>query len=126
LETQEIQKILREVLSSAIDELKVKEVEFNYTGDGYFCTFAGDSSSAVLDFINLAIPELLRRFSAYKQDFRAGIDFGFIEPNNDPLSQNDEFFDSPAIYGWDSWPAIFPSPGWDERTVLPSLAGLFI
>ena len=32
---------------------------------------------------------------------------------------------SPAFQGWDSWPAIFPSPGGDERTVLPSLAGLF-
>jgi hypothetical protein len=31
---------------------------------------------------------------------------------------------SPAIHGWDSWRAIFPSPGGDERTVLPSLAGL--
>jgi hypothetical protein len=31
---------------------------------------------------------------------------------------------SPAIHGWDSWPAIFQSPVRDERTVLPSLAGL--
>jgi hypothetical protein len=32
---------------------------------------------------------------------------------------------SPAIHGWDSWFAIFKSPVRDERTVLPSLAGLF-
>jgi hypothetical protein len=31
---------------------------------------------------------------------------------------------SPAIHGWDSWPANFQSPVRDERTVLPSLAGL--
>jgi hypothetical protein len=28
------------------------------------------------------------------------------------------------IYGWDSMPAIVQSPVRDERTVLPSLAGL--
>ena len=33
---------------------------------------------------------------------------------------------SPAIHGWDAWRAIFPSPGGDQRTVLPSLAGLLI
>jgi hypothetical protein len=32
---------------------------------------------------------------------------------------------SPAIHGWDSRPANFQSPVRDERTVLPSLAGLF-
>jgi hypothetical protein len=32
---------------------------------------------------------------------------------------------SPAIYGWDLLPAIFPSPVWDERNFLSSLAGLF-
>jgi hypothetical protein len=32
---------------------------------------------------------------------------------------------SPAIYGWDSLPAIVQSPVRDERIFLPSLAGLF-
>ena len=32
---------------------------------------------------------------------------------------------SPAIYGWDSLPAIVQSPTRDERNFLPSLAGLF-
>jgi hypothetical protein len=31
---------------------------------------------------------------------------------------------SPAFQGWGSLPAIFPSPGRDERTLLPSLTGL--
>ncbi len=92
-----IQDILRGVFADAASTFTSEELRFNYTGDGYFCAFLGNSSGSALDFISRAVPELSRKLKPFEQTFRAGVDIGLIKLTNDPLTKGEEFFDQVGI-----------------------------
>ena len=94
---QTVQRIMEDVFRRAQETLRLDNVHFNYTGDGYVCAFVGDSSARVLDFINCTIPDLARRFAQYDQKLRVGIDFGLIHLTQNVLTGGYEHFDLPAI-----------------------------
>lgn len=97
LEIREIQNILNLVLKSSTEKLGLTDAKFSYSGDGYIITLAGDSSARVIDFVNMAFPSLDEKLSPYNQKYRAGIDFGMIHFSTNPLTDNQEHFDSPGI-----------------------------
>jgi CheY-like chemotaxis protein len=90
-------RILEDVFSQSIRALNLRDVQFNYTGDGYFCAFLGDSSASVLDFINLAIPEVGRRFHDHQQKLRAGLDCGLVQIKQNNLTASMEVTGMPGI-----------------------------
>jgi len=92
-----VQRIMEEALRNATTDLGIDDAYFNYTGDGYLCALAGDSSARALDFVNAAIPEMVRRFAPYDQQLRGGLDFGLVHLSRNPLTGKDEYFDTPSI-----------------------------
>ena len=97
LEAAQIQRALEEVLRETLDALGIQNVLPKYTGDGYLCAFLGDSSARVIDFINMAMPALLRRLGMSKQAFRAGLDFGILELRSNDVTGDLEHFDQAGI-----------------------------
>lgn len=97
LEIREIQSILNSVLKDSTEKLGLTDAKFSYSGDGYVITFAGESCARVIDFVNMVFPSLDDKLSPYNQQYRAGIDFGMIHFSTNPLTDNDEHFDSPGI-----------------------------
>ena len=93
-----IQNIVTEVFANTIKRLHITNSQFNYTGDGYICTLAGDSSARLLDVINFSFPSLLNRLEPYSQKFRAGTDFGLVHLRSDHLTGKLEHFDQPGIH----------------------------
>lgn len=93
----EIQKILVDIFEDSIKRLKIDDVNFNYTGDGYMIAFVGNSSVRVLDFINIALPQLNERLSKFNQKIRAGLDYGLVHFNINNLTKSAEHFDLPGI-----------------------------
>ena len=90
---QFLQRNLEEVLATAQRAMKLEDVHFNYTGDGYVCAFIGDASARIMDFVNFALPELRRRFSQSSQQIRVGLDFGLIHLTENELTKGTEHFD---------------------------------
>ena len=97
IEIRQIQKILEDVFRDAAMLLNIHDVLHKYTGDGYVCSFLGDSSAKVIDFLNAAIPELKRRFAAHNQTFRIGLDFGLLHLRSNELTGGFEHFDHTGI-----------------------------
>ena len=93
-----IQAAMQEAFAYAKSELGISEVSFTYTGDGYVCTLVGNAAARIMDFINLSIPRLRGILQGYQQDYRVGIDFGFIRLARDTLTGNMEHFDLPGIH----------------------------
>lgn len=77
--------------------MKLEDVYFNYTGDGYVCALIGDASSRVMDFMNFTVPELRHRFAQQNQQIRVGMDFGLIHLVENALTKGPEHFDLPGI-----------------------------
>src|SRR4051794_28782995 len=75
---QRARHALETIFHTQVEALGITDIHFTYTGDGYMCVLAGDDSSRLLDFLNSAVPELLRELGALRQEFRAGVDFGLI------------------------------------------------
>jgi CheY-like chemotaxis protein/two-component sensor histidine kinase len=96
-EIRQIQKILEDAFREASKLLNIHDVIHKYTGDGYVCSFLGDSSAKVIDFLNAAIPELKRRFAAHHQTFRIGLDFGLLHLRSNELTRGFEHFDHTGI-----------------------------
>ncbi len=92
-----VQEILSQVLTQSIERLQINDVHFNHTGDGYVCAFLGDSSTRIMDFLNVAFPELRRRLSEWNQKLRAGLDFGLIHLAASNLTHGLRHFDQPGI-----------------------------
>ena len=92
-----IQAAMQEAFAHAKSELGISEISFTYTGDGYVCTLAGNAAARIMDFINSAIPRLQGILQGYQQDYRIGMDFGFIRLARDTLTGNMEHFDLPGI-----------------------------
>ncbi len=97
LAVHDVQKAMEDVLCRTKDLLKITDAHFNYTGDGYVCAFVGDASAKIIDFINAALPELMRRFGRHSQQLRAGIDFGLVHLTKNALTGKYEYFDLPSI-----------------------------
>ena len=93
-----IQAAMQEAFAHAKSELGISEVSFTYTGDGYVCTLVGNAAARIMDFINLSIPRLRGILQGYQQDYRVGMDFGFIRLARDTLTGNMEHFDLPGIH----------------------------
>ncbi len=93
-----IQAAMQEAFAHAKSELGISEVSFTYTGDGYVCTLVGNAAVRIMDFINLSIPRLRGILQEYQQDYRVGMDFGFIRLARDTLTGNMEHFDLPGIH----------------------------
>ena len=96
-EIRRIQKILEDVFSETSKLLNIEEVQNKYTGDGYVCTFLGDASARIIDFLNVAVPELKQRFTANDQAFRIGVDFGLLRLRSNDLTKGFEHFDQVGI-----------------------------
>jgi len=92
-----IQAAMQEAFAHAKSELGISEISFTYTGDGYVCTLVGNAAARIMDFINSAIPRLQGILQGYQQDYRIGMDFGFIRLARDTLTGNMEHFDLPGI-----------------------------
>jgi CheY-like chemotaxis protein len=92
-----IQKTMEEIFLDAIKHLHITEKLFNYTGDGYFCSLIGDSSTRIMDFINYSFPLLNKRLSPFAQKYRAGLDFGLVHLRNNVLTGAKSHFDMPGI-----------------------------
>jgi DNA-binding response OmpR family regulator/anti-sigma regulatory factor (Ser/Thr protein kinase) len=90
-------KAMEEIFHKAVSSLKLEDVHFNYTGDGYFCAFLGNSSARILDFINYTIPELNSRLAGHHQQLRAGLDFGLIKLKSNALTDSVEVIGFPGI-----------------------------
>jgi signal transduction histidine kinase len=97
LDIQAIQSLLATTFEETIKRLSIKDMSFNYTGDGYMVTFSGNSSTRILDFLNVVIPQLNQKLYKYKQGFRAGLDFGLVHMSINPLTKSAEHFDIPGI-----------------------------
>ncbi len=95
--TMAVQSVLSEVLRSTVASLYVSDAHFNHTGDGYVCTFIGDASARILDFVNAFYPELTRRMAPFAQAIRGGLAFGLVHFRKDSLTQTDTHFDLPGI-----------------------------
>jgi class 3 adenylate cyclase len=93
----EVQHSLEDVFSSVRKILALKEVYFNYTGDGYVCALTGEASSRAVDFLNAVIPRLRQKLEGHGQSFRIGMDFGLVHLRENTLTAKSEFFDSPSI-----------------------------
>ena len=92
-----VQRILETTFADAIRVLAINEIYFNYTGDGYVCVLAGNSSARVIDFLNVSIPDIEKRLGRHQQRFRAGIDFGLLRLDMNTLTGKLEHFDLPGI-----------------------------
>jgi CheY-like chemotaxis protein/class 3 adenylate cyclase len=92
-----IQRTLQEEFESALGALQLDGVQLKYTGDGYVCTFLGDASVRVIDFINTAIPDLQRKLAVHQQQLRAGLDFGLVHLRQNTITGSQEHFDEPGI-----------------------------
>lgn len=92
-----IQEITTTVFEESIKRLNLSKVYFNYTGDGYFCSFTGDESARILDFINISLIKLKNELAKYSQSFRGGIDYGIAHLNQNSLTGTLEHFDLPGI-----------------------------
>ena len=97
-EVQVIQKILKACIQETMDQLELESTLFNFTGDGYIVTLMSSEAAQALDFARLLAGKLRSRLAAHDQQFRLGIDFGFIRPYSDELTSSKEFFDNPGIY----------------------------
>ena len=124
-EIQQIQKTLEATLKEALAALGVSGVITKYTGDGYVCAFVGDSSARIVDFINIAFPELKRRLEVSKQAFRAGIDFGLIRLRPNQLTGELEHFDRPGIQASRLESAAQPNQILCTQTVCEIFASLY-
>lgn len=96
-EVHVIQKITEDVLKDSLNSLQIKDYLFNHTGDGWLCALLGDDSARLMDFVNLCFPGLQQRLGPYKQDFRAGIDFGILHLRQNSISVSPSHFDLPGI-----------------------------
>lgn len=92
-----LQGAMSEVLGTVVESLHVSDAHFNHTGDGYVCTFAGDSSARVLEFVNALFPELRKRMAPFGQLLRGGLAFGLVHFRKDSLTNTDTHFDLPGI-----------------------------
>jgi CheY-like chemotaxis protein len=92
-----VQTALAEVLEDARNVLKLDQVYFNYTGDGYVCALVGDASMRLLDFLNVVAPALKKRFTPHEQEMRVGVDFGLLHFSKNSLTGKNEYFDIPSI-----------------------------
>jgi CheY-like chemotaxis protein/anti-sigma regulatory factor (Ser/Thr protein kinase) len=92
-----VQTAMSEVLDHAKKTLKLDQTHFNYTGDGYVCALVGDSSARLLDFLNVVIPALRKRFAPHNQEMRIGVDFGLIHFSKNTLTGKSESFDMPSV-----------------------------
>lgn len=97
VDIRRIQKLIEEVFCNTFASLKIDSFLSNYTGDGYVCAFLGDGSVRVIDFINMALPELQRRLMTRDQKLRAGVDFGLLHPRYNELTAAYEHFDDVGI-----------------------------
>ena len=96
-EVHVIQLITEDILNDAVKSLPLSEYHFTHTGDGWMCILLGNDSSRAMDFVNLSFTALRQRLEPYKQEFRAGIDFGFIHFRKTTVSQNPSHFEIPGI-----------------------------
>jgi len=92
-----IQNITEDVLNDSLNSLQIKDYLFNHTGDGWICALLGDDSARLMDFVNLCFPGMQQRLGPYKQDFRAGIDYGILHLRRSPISVSPSHFDLPGI-----------------------------
>jgi signal transduction histidine kinase len=92
-----VQTAISEVLTTALRSLHLTNTHFNHTGDGYVCSFLGDDSARIIDFVNVMYPALLSRLASYEQEFRGGIAFGLIHLRKNTLTHHDTHFDLPGI-----------------------------
>ena len=92
-----IQNITEDVLKDSLNSLQIKDYLFNHTGDGWICALLGDDSARLMDFVNLCFPGLQQRLGPYKQDFRAGIDYGILHLRCNSISVSPSHFDLPGI-----------------------------
>lgn len=97
-EIRTVQRTVEEVFSKAVVALAIKEsVSWTYTGDGYVCTFIGDGSTRVLNFVDSSIPQLIALLAPHNQQIRVGLDYGLIRLNHNLLTGSSEHFDLPGI-----------------------------
>ncbi len=96
-EVHVIQEITEDVLTDSLHSLQIKDYLFNHTGDGWMCALLGDDSTRLMDFVNLCFPGLQQRLGPYKQDFRAGIDYGVLHLRSTSISASPSHFDLPGI-----------------------------
>src|SRR5688572_15293133 len=64
--TMAVQGVMSEVLRATVASLHLSDAHFNHAGDAYVCTFAGDTSARILDFVNALVPELTKRMAPYE------------------------------------------------------------
>lgn len=95
--TMAIQGAITDALSSALSTLRLRDAHFNHTGDGYVCSFLGDDSARVIDFINVLYPHLQRSLSEHNQHLRGGLAFGLLHLRSNTLTKTNTHFDLPGI-----------------------------
>jgi signal transduction histidine kinase len=93
----QIQGILEEVLKKSLEALNLSDSQVHYTGDGYVCSLFGEDSTRILDLINAAMPDLVKRLAPHGQEFRAGLDYGLVHLRPNMLTGDREHFDLPGI-----------------------------
>jgi CheY-like chemotaxis protein len=92
-----IQDAMKETLEKATKALGIEDIRFNYTGDGYICVLAGDSSARALDFLAYVVPALKALLAGEGQEIRIGVDFGLIHFSKNSLTGKSEYFGNPTI-----------------------------
>ncbi len=97
-DVQKIQGAIEDVFSKAVSNLEITEgINWKYTGDGYVCTFLGDSAARVIDFLNSSIPNMLRVLKPHDQQIRVGLEYGLLNLRENPLTSSREHFNLPGI-----------------------------
>jgi DNA-binding response OmpR family regulator/anti-sigma regulatory factor (Ser/Thr protein kinase) len=96
-EVHVIQNITEHILADTVKTLSLTQYLFTHTGDGWMCILLGDDSARTMDFVNLLFAALGQRLEPFKQNYRAGMDYGLLHLRQSSISKTPSHFETPGI-----------------------------